>query len=395
LTSVIDWQKLSYYGIFSIYLPKQVRIDIERERRENLCNASQPKKMETDFDSTDRECVVCHYDLHLSATGCTCNPDRFACLLHAKDLCSCDWSTRYFLFRYDLAELNILADAVSGKLSAVHRWGLSHLHLSLSSFISKGNKKNTVKEEVKKESGNDSKANIPKVEVKSSINNNGTKKEPVQDEKVVTKVENKSTSLLVVTKVENKPTSLLVLKDSCSRVNNLPGDITQFQPKKEECRSSGSNLTNSISQSVSSRIEKETVSYKQIERETMQDVATSTVILQNHMPSNGDATLHHACKDTMPVKEDSSSWIFDHKLAIATSESTSECTTSESAPNTESVVVTQSCKPDQRWMHKNKGGPRVANIVRKIKYFVEPLEYGFILSGNKWCTGQVIYPKGI
>ncbi|XP_078161022.1 lysine-specific demethylase JMJ703-like isoform X2 [Carex rostrata] len=344
----------------------KARIGIERERRENLCNTSQPKKMETEFDSTDRECVVCHYDLHLSAAGCTCDPDRFACLLHAKDLCTCDWSTRFFLFRYDISELNVLADAVSGKLSAVLKWASSDLRLSLSSCISKGNTKNTVKEEVKKEIRKDTKPKVPQVEVRVQSS--------VQDEKVVNKV-------------ENKPTSLLVLKDTCSRVSNFPSNITQFQPKVEECNISGpspsSSLTNSSSQSTSSRIDKETVPSKETKKE---------------MVSKGDATLHCSGNDIVPVKEDpslsNSSRLLDQKLAIATSNSTSECTTSDSASNTESVVVALSCKPDMRLMHKNKGGPRVASVVRKINYIVEPLEYGIILCGNKWCTGQVIYPKG-
>jgi hypothetical protein len=81
-------------------------------------------------------------------------------------------------------------------------------------------------------------------------------------------------------------------------------------------------------------------------------------ILQNHMPSNGDATLHHACKDTMSVKEIHHLGFLIKSLAIAISESTSACTTSESAPNnTESVIMMLSCEPDQRWMHKKKRGP--------------------------------------
>ncbi|KAJ4776319.1 Transcription factor jumonji (jmj) family protein / zinc finger (C5HC2 type) family protein [Rhynchospora pubera] len=373
-------------GILSKALKE--RIGIERERRENLCNTSQPKKMDPDFDSTDRECVVCHYDLHLSAAGCTCNPDRFACLLHAKDLCTCDWSTRFFLFRYDITELNILADAVSGKLSAVHRWGLSHLRLSLSSCISKGN---SVKEEVKKEAGKDAKLNVSKIEVKSLLNNNGAKKEGF-------KITEHEQGEKVVTKIENKPTSLLVAKDSCSMINNLPSSITQSQQMEEQCKSSGSSPTNSLSQSTSLKIDKETVPSKEIKRETVQSFAASTITLQNPTSSNVDNTLHHACMDIVPVKEDpklsDSSQLLDAKLAIATSNSTSECTTSESASNTESMMVALSCKPDMRWIRKTKGGPRVANVVRKSNYTVEPLEYGIILSGNKWCTDRVIYPRG-
>lgn len=78
----------------------------------------------------ERECVVCHYDLYLSVVGCPCSPDRFACLIHAKELCSCAWKTRFFLFRYEISELNVLLDALVGKLSAIHRWGSSQLGLS-------------------------------------------------------------------------------------------------------------------------------------------------------------------------------------------------------------------------------------------------------------------------
>jgi len=113
----------------------KARIETELEQRKNLCSPSQSRKMDAEFDSTDRECAFCYYDLHLSASGCPCCPEKYVCLLHAKQLCSCDWDKRFFLFRYDVNELNILADALGGKLSAVHRWGVSDLGLSLSSCV--------------------------------------------------------------------------------------------------------------------------------------------------------------------------------------------------------------------------------------------------------------------
>ncbi|KAM0905662.1 hypothetical protein ACQ4PT_017254 [Festuca glaucescens] len=113
----------------------KARIEMELAQRQNLCSPSQSRKMDADFDSTDRECAFCYYDLHLSASGCPCCPEKYVCLLHAKQLCSCDWDKRFFLFRYDVNELSILADALGGKLSAVHRWGVSDLGLSLSSCV--------------------------------------------------------------------------------------------------------------------------------------------------------------------------------------------------------------------------------------------------------------------
>ncbi|GMG99575.1 hypothetical protein Nepgr_001415 [Nepenthes gracilis] len=118
----------------------KARIEMERVRREFLCRSSKSLKMESSFDATnERECSICFYDLHLSAAGCRCSPDKFACLNHAKQLCSCGWGEKYFLFRYDIAELNLLIEAVEGKLSAVYRWARLDLGLALSSYISKGN----------------------------------------------------------------------------------------------------------------------------------------------------------------------------------------------------------------------------------------------------------------
>ncbi|KAG2536839.1 lysine-specific demethylase JMJ703-like isoform X2 [Panicum virgatum] len=113
----------------------KARIEMELAQRKDICSTSQCRKIDAEYDSADRECAFCYYDLHLSACGCPCSPEKYTCLVHAKQLCSCDWSKRLFLFRYDVNELNILADALGGKLSAIHRWGVSHLGLSLSSCV--------------------------------------------------------------------------------------------------------------------------------------------------------------------------------------------------------------------------------------------------------------------
>ncbi|XP_020225804.1 putative lysine-specific demethylase JMJ16 [Cajanus cajan] len=115
----------------------KMRVEMERARREFLCSSSQALKMESTFDATDeRECNICFFDLHLSAAGCRCSPDRYACLDHAKQFCSCSWDSKFFLFRYDISELNILVEALEGKLSAIYRWAKLDLGLALSSHVS-------------------------------------------------------------------------------------------------------------------------------------------------------------------------------------------------------------------------------------------------------------------
>ncbi|KAE9612020.1 putative chromatin remodeling & transcription regulator FYR family [Lupinus albus] len=113
------------------------RVEIERVRREFLCRSAKALKMESSFDATnEKECIICLFDLHLSAAGCRCSPDRYACLDHAKQFCSCSWDSKFFLFHYDISELNILVEALEGKLSAVYRWAKLDLGLALTSHVS-------------------------------------------------------------------------------------------------------------------------------------------------------------------------------------------------------------------------------------------------------------------
>ncbi|KAG5004418.1 hypothetical protein JHK86_028557 [Glycine max] len=147
----------------------KMRVEMEQARREFLCCPSQALKMESTFDATDeRECNICFFDLHLSAAGCRCSPDRYACLDHAKQFCSCSWDSKFFLFRYDISELNILVEALEGKLSAIYRWAKSDLGLALSSFVSAG--KETIPEELKSNSSNLSHSSRVTVHKEMSMN---------------------------------------------------------------------------------------------------------------------------------------------------------------------------------------------------------------------------------
>ncbi|XP_019428262.1 PREDICTED: putative lysine-specific demethylase JMJ16 [Lupinus angustifolius] len=131
----------------------KARVEMERARREFLCSSSRASKMESSFDATsERECIVCLFDLHLSAAGCCCSPNRYACLDHAKQFCSCTWDSKFFLFRYDISELNILVEALEGKLSAVYRWAKLDLGLALTSHVLPG--KATIHKELSSDSSN-------------------------------------------------------------------------------------------------------------------------------------------------------------------------------------------------------------------------------------------------
>ncbi|XP_033130490.1 probable lysine-specific demethylase JMJ14 isoform X3 [Brassica rapa] len=99
------------------------RVEMEAERLNQLGDSYSVVKMEGDFDiKRERECFLCFYDLHMSASSCKCSPNRFACLTHAKDLCSCESKDRFVLLRHTLDELRSLVRALEGYPDAIEAW---------------------------------------------------------------------------------------------------------------------------------------------------------------------------------------------------------------------------------------------------------------------------------
>lgn len=107
---------------------------VRRESLKSMIGATlSMKQMDSSYDATDeRECEACKYDLHLSAVGCQCCPDKFACLLHGHLLCTCPWSTKTLFYRYPFEQLSLLLAAVEGRPGAVATWAKQNgLMLSL------------------------------------------------------------------------------------------------------------------------------------------------------------------------------------------------------------------------------------------------------------------------
>ncbi|KAK7304064.1 hypothetical protein RJT34_15075 [Clitoria ternatea] len=101
----------------------KTRIKMEEERLDCLPTLLKLRKMDRDFDLyTERECFSCFYDLHLSAVGCECSPDRYSCLKHANLICSCGMDKRFVLLRYTISELNKLLEALEGEPLAIEVW---------------------------------------------------------------------------------------------------------------------------------------------------------------------------------------------------------------------------------------------------------------------------------
>lgn len=102
----------------------ETRLRIEEGRIEALGNSFSLLKMEKEFDSKfERECILCLYDLHLSASGCNkCSPEEYACTKHAYNLCSCEGNDRFILLRYTIDELSSLVRALEGEPDDLKTW---------------------------------------------------------------------------------------------------------------------------------------------------------------------------------------------------------------------------------------------------------------------------------
>lgn len=117
------------------------RIMSENLKRKFISTSLKSQKMDENFDvNCKRECSICLRDLFLSAVGCSCSDDKFACIDHAKQLCSCSWTEKIILCRYEISELDVLHQALDGKLSAVYKWAKEHLGLTVRSVASKRSK---------------------------------------------------------------------------------------------------------------------------------------------------------------------------------------------------------------------------------------------------------------
>ncbi|KAL2619897.1 hypothetical protein R1flu_000102 [Riccia fluitans] len=116
------WQEICGQGGVLVLALKE-RVQMERTRQAAFLGEVHMKKMDRIYDSTDeRECAECHYDLHLSAIGCECSPEKYVCLPHAKLLCGCPWGRKSVLYRYDILQLELLVAALEDKAGALGVW---------------------------------------------------------------------------------------------------------------------------------------------------------------------------------------------------------------------------------------------------------------------------------
>ncbi|XP_022142392.1 lysine-specific demethylase JMJ18-like isoform X2 [Momordica charantia] len=101
----------------------KTRVMLEEQKTNCLPTHMKLQKMESELDcKSERECYACFYDLYLSSASCKCSPDRFSCLKHASNFCSCPVDDRCVLFRFSINDLHTLVEALEGGLDAIKEW---------------------------------------------------------------------------------------------------------------------------------------------------------------------------------------------------------------------------------------------------------------------------------
>ncbi|KAL1201858.1 putative lysine-specific demethylase JMJ16 [Cardamine amara subsp. amara] len=423
----------------------KARVDMERSRREILCNSSLALKMHSNFDATnERECCICFFDLHLSAAGCRCSPEKYSCLTHVKQLCSCPWVTKYFLFRYDIDELNVLVEAVEGKLSSVYRWARRDLGLALSAHVSGSKMEIDEDEKVLKDlnpqtvalSGKDlqfkvtSRKDLSKgVEKTSKLSNVDLLKKdeetltpshcmkPVKEETVydsfVPKVsacqpsEGGMLSVATAKSASGKkisqslPNDVILLSDDehdIPRKRNSVRRDTVSSGKHLELRERPIVLALEVSTKIAAPIcQREVDSLPDI-RKTISLSTNDQRTMGGDVPSSASPAEVNAKADGLAPDLCNRMGTNSHGSGKATScksKNSGGLAILDVVDGTRSNSGTPSCSqnnsPDRFIRQK---GPRIAKVVRRINCNVEPLSYGCVLSGKSWCNRRAIFPKG-
>ncbi|PON55481.1 FY-rich [Parasponia andersonii] len=467
----------------------RTRVEMERMRREFLCSSSQAVKMESNFDdASERECSICFFDLHLSAAGCHCSPEKYACLNHAKQLCPCAWGDKFFLFRYDISELNILVEALEGKLSAVYRWARLDLGLALSSYVNKDNMQvgkshsetrtalevlssqpltNSLKDQSvieisegshgaidqnkivlglpvpSKYTGPSSAFSSSSHDVKMASNNS-----PLEGEEIIDLACNARTSvcqlsqedtsyaiqlvegksLVKKTSVSERDNIILLSDDegddpkkphsdreketSVAKHSELPEELNGADVKMTSCDSSKEAI---LPTPVTDAVVTEGKAGCSLPHGERNNVSSCSVNLKDELQGNHDqvgsspteVSLNlgsmgpdHGRNIQAPSTNGDNS---EHNITNIRNDSQnpqplgsgkSDSGTTNVTENARSSNGNASSSQNNLDRYYRQKGPRIAKVVRRINCMVEPLEFGFVLSGKSWCSSQAIFPKG-
>ncbi|KAJ9540112.1 hypothetical protein OSB04_026618 [Centaurea solstitialis] len=393
-------------GILSQTL--KARVEIERVRRDFLCNTSQALKMEATFDATnERECSVCYFDLHLSAAGCHhCSPDKYSCLNHAKQFCACAWGAKFFLLRYDIKDLTILVEALEGKLSAIYRWAKLDLGLALTSYVSKDTSRSPEPNGKKPCSVSGS----PAKEASSvpSIASLKGRTERVQDFMNSTgrmgskHTKESSISIDSLREDEAKKSGSKCKKEigsSPSKPSTVGNDVILLSDDEGEGSRSSRPLNQAVTTDpVPGRIGSEDQAKKDALEPHPENLSCHRVLSKSTVPSTKSQDLttvkesgNFNGENAGRISQPAPGGILNNEEKIVI---IGLYANTKPADNVQTASGKPSCAQNNPEKPRRQKGPRMAKVVRRINCHVEPLEFGVVQSEKLWCDNRAIYPKG-
>ncbi|CAM0957207.1 unnamed protein product [Alopecurus aequalis] len=321
----------------------QTRVKMEGAARE--ANALlQCKKMDQDYDSTDRECFSCFYDLHLSAVSCQCAPNRFACLNHANLLCSCELDRKFVLYRYSMEELNALVAALEGDATAVYQWRQYDAGLVCQSGSMQQKKMDFSKSA-------ELSGSVIDVNIGCTFDGCHDLDKPVGCPKEK-EMQNKCVDLNIEDPSSSPRTKDLICISSTSKAACFSSSTSSALEKLDKDKM--------VIDCKSMKTSKPTTSNTQFSQSLCH---SSKLSCSPRRPTENSTPASKATKKLFGVD-------IEYGVAKALHAQVSQ------------VAKPSSSQSDQ------------VSRATMLRYVVEPLEYGTVMVGKNWCNNQAIFPKG-
>uniref|UniRef100_A0A8C8EGT3 [histone H3]-trimethyl-L-lysine(4) demethylase n=1 Tax=Oncorhynchus tshawytscha TaxID=74940 RepID=A0A8C8EGT3_ONCTS len=106
-----------------------VMLQEEDKLRDKVSKMGVQRSQQAEYDllpDEERQCSKCRTTCYLSALTCPCSPGQLVCLHHAHDLCSCTSSELTLNYRFTMAELYPMMEAVTLRAESYTYW-VSHV----------------------------------------------------------------------------------------------------------------------------------------------------------------------------------------------------------------------------------------------------------------------------
>ncbi|TRY59713.1 hypothetical protein DNTS_002507 [Danionella cerebrum] len=100
-------------------------VEEEKMLREAAYKLGMWHSQQVDYDilpDEERQCAKCRTTCYLSAITCPCSPNQLVCLHHIKDLCSCPAKNYVLNYKYTLAEMKSLFQALTARAESYDDW---------------------------------------------------------------------------------------------------------------------------------------------------------------------------------------------------------------------------------------------------------------------------------